>query len=583
MRLGRRRGPPEGRPASAAHRAHPGTLLQRQLHPAGAWRRAPARRPAVNPHGDGKNGPRVGADSKSVRRIGSNPAAAVLQSGAEWASVAQAVDPGTGVVRLLPPRHSGPDFSSLPQPFGISRSVRAQPRLQGPAHDPGRWRAPLSEGSFSSPGSTPASRSSRRVVMTTGAQRFLADLNRLGRKGRMMYRRFNASAQDESLDSAGRVRLAGHLIDHAGLEGACMVVGVGDHLEVWNPTAGPSITPSSTRPSGWPRSSPTSPERLERDGHTDLHADRARPSPGSRAGRARRPGAGGDGRRLHLRRRRARPPRRGADRPAGTLVCDRSRPGRPAARFAELAAELVSGSRLSPATSPPRSAGSPPRASAPTPSSRWTSASPPTSSTAGSAGSPTPTTRRSTCGWTRPRSSRRARSSTSGPPTASRPPCEARRGAPRALDRREIVRRRPLETTGELVEAIRSAVPPAYRFGRGHPAKRTFQAIRIAVNAELDSLDRALPAAWERCCRGRAPGGDLLPLARGPPGEALLRRARPRLHLPARVPGLPSAARARGRAAVPAGGAPPRGRGRAQPALALGAPARGAEAARRRK
>ena len=62
---------------------------------------------------------------------------------------------------------------------------------------------------------------------------------------------------------------------------------------------------------------------------------------------------------------------------------------------------------------------------------------------------------------------------------------------------REIVRRRPLETTAELVDAIRAAVPPAYRFGRGHPAKRSFQALRIAVNGELDSLDRALPAAWD--------------------------------------------------------------------------------------
>ena len=60
----------------------------------------------------------------------------------------------------------------------------------------------------------------------------------------------------------------------------------------------------------------------------------------------------------------------------------------------------------------------------------------------------------------------------------------------------EISRRRPIETTGELVEAIRAAVPPAYRFGRGHPAKRTFQAIRIAVNAELESLDRGLATAW---------------------------------------------------------------------------------------
>jgi 16S rRNA (cytosine1402-N4)-methyltransferase len=60
----------------------------------------------------------------------------------------------------------------------------------------------------------------------------------------------------------------------------------------------------------------------------------------------------------------------------------------------------------------------------------------------------------------------------------------------------EISRRRPIETTGELVEAIRAAVPPGYRFGRGHPAKRTFQAIRITVNGELESLDRGLATAW---------------------------------------------------------------------------------------
>jgi 16S rRNA (cytosine1402-N4)-methyltransferase len=62
---------------------------------------------------------------------------------------------------------------------------------------------------------------------------------------------------------------------------------------------------------------------------------------------------------------------------------------------------------------------------------------------------------------------------------------------------REVVARRPLSTTAELVEVIRDAVPAAYRFGRGHPAKRSFQAIRIAINAELDQLDAGLPAAWD--------------------------------------------------------------------------------------
>jgi 16S rRNA (cytosine1402-N4)-methyltransferase len=63
-----------------------------------------------------------------------------------------------------------------------------------------------------------------------------------------------------------------------------------------------------------------------------------------------------------------------------------------------------------------------------------------------------------------------------------------------------IVRRRsqaPIETTLELVDAINSAIPAPSRFGGGHPAKRVFQALRIAVNEELGQLDRALPLAWE--------------------------------------------------------------------------------------
>lgn len=61
-----------------------------------------------------------------------------------------------------------------------------------------------------------------------------------------------------------------------------------------------------------------------------------------------------------------------------------------------------------------------------------------------------------------------------------------------------IVRRRahtPFTSTGELTELLYEAIPaPARRTG-GHPAKRTFQALRIAVNGELDSLRAALPAA----------------------------------------------------------------------------------------
>jgi 16S rRNA (cytosine1402-N4)-methyltransferase len=65
---------------------------------------------------------------------------------------------------------------------------------------------------------------------------------------------------------------------------------------------------------------------------------------------------------------------------------------------------------------------------------------------------------------------------------------------------RAIVRRRakqPFERTGDLVEVIKQAMPAPARFGEGHPAKRVFQALRIEVNDELGSLERALPAALE--------------------------------------------------------------------------------------
>jgi 16S rRNA (cytosine1402-N4)-methyltransferase len=73
---------------------------------------------------------------------------------------------------------------------------------------------------------------------------------------------------------------------------------------------------------------------------------------------------------------------------------------------------------------------------------------------------------------------------------------------------RAIVRQRkeqPFERTGELVDTIKASIPAPARFGEGHPAKRVFQALRIAVNEELTALETALPAALEML----RPGGRL--------------------------------------------------------------------------
>ena len=70
---------------------------------------------------------------------------------------------------------------------------------------------------------------------------------------------------------------------------------------------------------------------------------------------------------------------------------------------------------------------------------------------------------------------------------------------------RAIVSRRaqaPITTTLQLVDTINSAIPAPARFAGGHPAKRSFQALRIAVNDELGQLDGALPLAWGRLREG---------------------------------------------------------------------------------
>jgi 16S rRNA (cytosine1402-N4)-methyltransferase len=76
-----------------------------------------------------------------------------------------------------------------------------------------------------------------------------------------------------------------------------------------------------------------------------------------------------------------------------------------------------------------------------------------------------------------------------------------------AIDRERRVA--PLRSTARLAELVREAIPAATRRHGGHPAKRTFQALRIEVNGELDALRTAVPAALDAL----ADGGRIVALA----------------------------------------------------------------------
>jgi MraZ protein len=103
---------------------------------------------------------------------------------------------------------------------------------------PARFRAALADGVVLSAGLDPCVEIYPTHEYARFEEQVLGELNPLSRKGRMMRRRFHGRSHDDTLDSAGRIRIPRHLLEHAELEeGQCVVIGVADHLELWSTQA----------------------------------------------------------------------------------------------------------------------------------------------------------------------------------------------------------------------------------------------------------------------------------------------------------------------------------------------------------
>jgi MraZ protein len=110
-------------------------------------------------------------------------------------------------------------------------SLDAKDRLTIPA----KLRAQLAEGVVISASLDPCVEIHPASGFAAYAAKVESGLNPLGGKARMIRRRIHSGAQDEQLDTAGRVKIPRHLIAHGDLSGTCMVVGADTHLEIWSP------------------------------------------------------------------------------------------------------------------------------------------------------------------------------------------------------------------------------------------------------------------------------------------------------------------------------------------------------------
>lgn len=112
-------------------------------------------------------------------------------------------------------------------------SLDSKDRLTVPA----RFRAALADGVVLSKGFDPCVWVQTTEAFEKLSERFLSPHSPFGRDARQLRRRFHGGSFDDTLDSAGRIRIPKALIEHAGLSGACVVIGAGEYLEIWDAEA----------------------------------------------------------------------------------------------------------------------------------------------------------------------------------------------------------------------------------------------------------------------------------------------------------------------------------------------------------
>ena len=112
-------------------------------------------------------------------------------------------------------------------------SLDSKDRLTVPA----RFRAALADGVVLSKGFDPCVWVQTTEAFEQLSERFLSPHSPFGRDARQLRRRFHGGSFDDTLDSAGRIRIPKALIEHAGLKGACVVIGAGEYLEIWDAEA----------------------------------------------------------------------------------------------------------------------------------------------------------------------------------------------------------------------------------------------------------------------------------------------------------------------------------------------------------